>query len=99
KRRVEENGLTVVTSPPEEMGRLLVKEVARISPLIAALGLFKQYIARPARLACVVAPHRLRPEILSISTAHVARSAAPIPYRLDDLRRRQSQPQDATPLT
>jgi len=50
-------------------------------------------------LACVVAPHRLRPEILSISTAHVARSAAPIPYRLDDLRRQQSQPQDATPLT
>ena len=42
KRRVEENGLTVVTSTPEEMGRLLVKEVADISQLVHALGLVKQ---------------------------------------------------------
>jgi len=42
KRRVEENGLTVVTSTPEEMGQLLVKEVADISQLVHALGLVKQ---------------------------------------------------------
>jgi tripartite-type tricarboxylate transporter receptor subunit TctC len=42
KRRVEENGLTVVTSTPEEMRRLLVKEVADISQLVHALGLVKQ---------------------------------------------------------
>ena len=42
KRRVEENGLTVVTSTPEEMARLLVKEVADISQLVRTLGLVKQ---------------------------------------------------------
>jgi hypothetical protein len=42
KRRVEENGLTVVTSTPEKMGWLLVKEVADISQIVHALGLVKQ---------------------------------------------------------
>jgi tripartite-type tricarboxylate transporter receptor subunit TctC len=42
KRRVEENGLTVVTSTPDEMTRLLAKEVADISQLVRALGLVKQ---------------------------------------------------------
>ena len=41
KRRIEENGLTVATSTPEEMGRLMVKEAADIAQLVRTLGLRK----------------------------------------------------------
>ena len=41
KRRIEDNGLTVATSSPEEMGQLLVKEAAAIAQLVRTLGLSK----------------------------------------------------------
>jgi tripartite-type tricarboxylate transporter receptor subunit TctC len=40
-RRIEENGLAVATSTPQEMERLLVKEVADIADLVRLLGLAK----------------------------------------------------------
>jgi tripartite-type tricarboxylate transporter receptor subunit TctC len=42
KRRAEENGLTIVTSTPDEMARLLAKEVADISQLVRTLGMVKE---------------------------------------------------------
>ena len=41
KRRIEDNGLTVATSTPDEMGRLMVKEAADIAQLVRTLGLRK----------------------------------------------------------
>jgi tripartite-type tricarboxylate transporter receptor subunit TctC len=42
RRRIEDSGLTVATSTPEEMSRELVKEAAEIARLVRALGLRKQ---------------------------------------------------------
>jgi len=42
RRRAEENGLTIVTSTPDEMTRLLAKEVADISQLVRTLGMVKE---------------------------------------------------------
>ncbi len=39
KQRVEELGLTVATSTPEELGKLMVKEAAEIKALVTTLGL------------------------------------------------------------
>lgn len=41
RRRVTENGLSVATSTPEEMGRLMAKEAADIRDLVRTLGLRK----------------------------------------------------------
>lgn len=41
-QRIEDNGLTVATSSPEEMGRLMAKEAADIAQLVHKLGLAKQ---------------------------------------------------------
>lgn len=40
-QRIDENGLTVVTSTPEEMGRLMTTEAAEIANLVRKLGLNK----------------------------------------------------------
>ena len=38
-QRIEENGLTVVTSTPEEMGQLMANEAAEVAQLVHRLGL------------------------------------------------------------
>ena len=39
KRKVEDFGMTVATSTPEEMGKLMAKEAAEIRDLVQKLGL------------------------------------------------------------
>jgi tripartite-type tricarboxylate transporter receptor subunit TctC len=42
KRRIEDTGLTVITSTPDEMGRSMAREAADIAQLVNALGLRRQ---------------------------------------------------------
>jgi hypothetical protein len=41
-QRIDENGLTAVTSTPEAMGSLMAKEAIEMAQLVQKLGLNKQ---------------------------------------------------------